>query len=84
MTQQENVRRADQRRGGRQRLPIVRGTSSFCNRGHPWNEVNTRINAKGHRECRACRREREHEARKAARNSFDSAKELLDEPKPMQ
>lgn len=39
-----------------------------CVNGHPWSEENTRINSKGHRECRECSREKDRRiyARKKA------------------
>lgn len=39
-----------------------------CTNGHPWSEENTRINGRGHRECRECSREKDRRiyARKKA------------------
>lgn len=45
-----------------------RATRTHCVNGHPYNEANTYIYPKtGHRQCRACNRERERIRRKEAR-----------------
>lgn len=48
VTPAENKRRAFEHR-------------THCGNGHPWDEVNTRVNARGFRECRSCHRDREAE-----------------------
>jgi len=37
-----------------------------CDKGHPFDEANTRIRGAGRRECRTCHRERERERYRAA------------------
>lgn len=38
-------------------LPALNAIKTHCLRGHPFNEINTRINEKGNRRCRTCARE---------------------------
>lgn len=47
----------------------VRHAKTHCKHGHPFDEVNTFVNGRGHRICRACSREkmaRRRAAQKAA------------------
>lgn len=41
--------------------PLIKRNSQLthCKNGHPWNEENT-LHQKGHRQCRACQRDRYH------------------------
>lgn len=48
-----NVRWATRKEQAANRAVVLRGT---CKRGHPFNEVNTRITRRGSRSCRVCAR----------------------------
>ena len=37
--------------------PLARSQQNECKHGHPFTEANTYISSRGHRHCRACRRE---------------------------
>ncbi len=44
-------------------------SQTHCLNGHPFDEANTQITLRGHRQCRACRREYERKARAAGRRA---------------
>lgn len=37
--------------------PLTRSRQTTCKHGHAYDDANTYVDAKGHRSCRACRRE---------------------------
>lgn len=55
VTRAENLRRA-------------RATRTECPQGHPYDEANTHVNARGNRSCKTCQRDwrRESDAKRAA------------------
>lgn len=54
---QRERRRVRREREGRLRDAVPQLQRTHCPRGHPYDEENTRISPKGHRQCRACGRE---------------------------
>jgi hypothetical protein len=40
--------------------------TTACPQGHPYDDINTRVRANGHRVCRTCHRERERARQRAA------------------
>lgn len=47
--------------------PAKERAKTHCKHGHPFDAANTRINRRGHRVCRACRRQWANEAYAAAK-----------------
>jgi hypothetical protein len=61
VTQAENLLRSET-------SPIaVNARKTHCKRGHVFDEANTRVNARGHRECRRCGAEAAREKRRRLR-----------------
>lgn len=54
VTNRENLRRS------RHVRPPVNAVKTHCRYGHPFDEANTYRSPRGYRECRVCRRSRDH------------------------
>lgn len=63
VTHKENIRRSDHN-GGRHWAE-----KTHCPKGHPYDEGNTFVNARGSRECRTCRNAKRREARERAKGA---------------
>ena len=59
VTMRENVLRSDG-------PTAINARKTHCLNGHPYDEENTLVSARGGRDCRTCRRERQRRQRKAA------------------